>query len=131
MIKSFAITSSANCGILETAMSFKDFDEYQKKAGKTAIYPNIGKNFVYPTLGLMGEAGEVSEKIKKVIRDDGGKLTPEKREEIKKELGDVLWYLAQLSKELGIRFSDVAKGNLEKLSSRKARGKLHGEGDNR
>ena len=79
----------------------------------------------------MGEAGEVSEKIKKVIRDDQGHVTPEKKEEIKKELGDVLWYLSQLSKELGIKFSEVASGNLEKLASRKIRGKLQGDGDNR
>lgn len=112
-------------------MAFSDFDKYQKGCSKTAVYPDIGKNFTYPTLGLMGEAGEVSEKIKKVIRDDGGKITPEKREEVKKELGDVLWYLAQLSTELGIKFSEVAEGNLEKLASRKTRGKLHGDGDNR
>jgi|SRR3990167_6608344 len=112
-------------------MGFSDFDKYQKECGKTAVYPDIGKNFVYPTLGLMGEAGEVSEKIKKVIRDDQGHVTPEKKEEIKKELGDVLWYLSQLSKELGIKFSEVASGNLEKLASRKIRGKLQGDGDNR
>lgn len=113
------------------AMAFKDFDEYQKEASKTAVYPQIGNNFVYPTLGLAGEAGEVADKIKKVIRDDGGGLNEEKKAEIKKELGDVLWYLSQLAKELGIKFSEVASGNLEKLSSRKLRGKLHGNGDNR
>lgn len=112
-------------------MGFEDFDKYQKECGKTAVYPTVGEKFVYPLLGLQGETGEVSEKIKKVFRDEGGKLTSEKREEIKKELGDVLWYLAQLSKELGLKFSEVAKGNLEKLSSRKSRGTLHGSGDNR
>lgn len=113
------------------ASAFSDFDDYQKECGKTAVYPKVGEKFVYPLLGLQGETGEVSEKIKKVFRDEGGHITPEKREEIKKELGDVLWYLAQLSKELGIKFSDVAKGNLEKLASRKVRGTLHGNGDNR
>ena len=109
-------------------MNFKD---YQKKARRTAIYPNKGNNFVYPTLGLMGEAGEVAEKMKKVIRDDGGKITKEKRLEMKKELGDVLWYLASLSSELKLSLEDVAQFNLEKLMSRKKRGKLHGSGDNR
>ncbi|EKE12151.1 MAG: hypothetical protein ACD_13C00294G0003 [uncultured bacterium] len=112
-------------------MTFSDFDKYQEECGKTAVYPKVGEKFVYPLLGLVGETGEVSEKIKKLFRDDGGKLTPEKKEEIKKELGDVLWYLAQLSKELGLKFSEVAIGNLEKLASRKERNKLHGDGDNR
>jgi NTP pyrophosphatase (non-canonical NTP hydrolase) len=112
-------------------MGLSDFDKYQKECGKTAVYPDIGKNFVYPTLGLMGESGEVCEKIKKVIRDDQGKVSPEKKEEIKKELGDILWYLSQLSKELGLKLSEVAEGNLEKLASRKERGKLQGDGDNR
>ena len=112
-------------------MGFSDLDTYQKECGKTAIYPGIGKNFVYPTLGLTGESGEVADKIKKIIRDSDGKVTDEKKEEIKKELGDVLWYLAQLSTELGLKLSEVASGNLEKLASRKSRGKIRGKGDNR
>ena len=112
-------------------MGYKDFDAYQKQCKKTAVYPKVGRGFVYPLIGLQGETGEVSEKIKKVFRDDGGKLTKEKREEIKKELGDVLWYLAQLSTELNIKFSDVVLENIKKLSSRKVRGTLHGDGDNR
>ena len=107
------------------------FSEYQKKSRKTAIYPNKGKNFVYPALGLAGETGEVIEKIKKIIRDKKGKVDKEYKEEIKKELGDVLWYIAQLCTELKISLEDVAKTNLEKLYSRMKRGKLHGEGDNR
>jgi NTP pyrophosphatase (non-canonical NTP hydrolase) len=112
-------------------MQFKDFDVYQKKCKKTAVYPKIGKNFVYPVFGLVGETGEVAEKIKKLFRDDKGKLSEVKKQEIVKELGDVMWYLAQLSTELGLKLSDVLKINLEKLSSRKLRGKLHGSGDNR
>lgn len=108
-----------------------DFDEYQKKAKKTAIYPILGAKFVYPALGLADEAGEVVGKIKKVMRDDGGVLTEEKKIEIKKELGDVLWYLAQLSTDLGIKFSEVAAANIEKLASRMERNALHGSGDNR
>jgi len=108
-----------------------DFDEYQKKSSSTAVYPDIGHNFVYPTLGLADESGEVVEKIKKVIRDDGGVMTEEKRLEIKKELGDVLWYLSQLATELKIKLSDVAQTNVDKLASRMDRGVLQGSGDNR
>ena len=108
-----------------------NFDEYQKKANETAVYPVLGAKFVYPALGLADEAGEVVGKIKKVMRDDGGKLTEEKKIEIKKELGDVLWYLAELSTDLGIKLSDVAKANVEKLASRMERNVLHGSGDNR
>ena len=71
-----------------------DFRDYQKLSRKTAIYPQKGKNFIYPTLGLVGEAGEVAEKIKKVLRDNQGIIDQPRKEEIAKELGDVLWYLA-------------------------------------
>lgn len=107
------------------------FEEYQNEARKTAVYPNINNNYIYPTLGLAGEAGEVAEKIKKVIRDNDGIVTEEKKAEITKELGDVLWYIANLSKELGISFEDVAQKNIEKLKSRQERNELHGSGDNR
>jgi NTP pyrophosphatase (non-canonical NTP hydrolase) len=103
----------------------------KKKSRKTAIYPHKGKNFIYPTLGLVGESGEVAEKIKKILRDKNGIVEKEDREEIKKELGDVLWYLAQISTELKIKLDDVAKTNLEKLFSRLKRGKIKGSGDNR
>lgn len=112
-------------------MKLNDFDFYQKKAAKTAIYPKIGKSFIYPTLGLMGEAGEVAEKFKKLFRDNKGILTKEKKEEIAYELGDVLWYLAQLSTELKLNFSYIAEKNLGKLDSRQKRNKLHGDGDAR
>lgn len=112
-------------------MKLKDFDAYQKACNKTAIYPNIGSNFTYPALGLMGEAGEVANKVKKLIRDNDSRITKERREEIKKELGDTMWYAAQLSTELGLKLSDVAQYNIEKLSSRKKRGKLRGSGDER
>ena len=107
------------------------FDEYQKLARKTAIYPNKGKDFVYPTLGLVNEAGEVAGKIKKVIRDKKGKINKETRKEISKELGDVLWYLAQLSNELNLSLEEVAVENIKKLKSRQRRGVLGGAGDNR
>ncbi|MFZ2390757.1 MAG: nucleoside triphosphate pyrophosphohydrolase family protein [Minisyncoccales bacterium] len=107
------------------------FQEYQEEARKTAIYPNKDNNFIYPTLGLAGEAGEVAEKIKKVIRDGNGIVSEEKKEEITKELGDVLWYVANLAKELGVTLEDVAQKNLLKLQSRQQRNELHGSGDNR
>ncbi|MFA5169250.1 MAG: nucleoside triphosphate pyrophosphohydrolase family protein [Candidatus Paceibacterota bacterium] len=107
------------------------FQEYQTFSRKTAIYPNKDNNFIYPTLGLAGEAGEVAEKIKKVIRDGNGIVSDEKREEITKELGDVLWYVANLSTELKINLEDVASKNIEKLESRYQRNELHGSGDNR
>ncbi len=66
-------------------MKVGNFDEYQKFCKKTAVYPVIGEKFVYPLIGLQGEVGEVSEKIKKLFRDDKGKLTDEKRLEIGKE----------------------------------------------
>lgn len=113
------------------AMGFSDFDKYQKQCKKTAVYPKVGKKFVYPLLGLQGETGEVSEKIKKLFRDHGGKLTKEYKLEIAKELGDVMWYLAQLSTELNLKLSDIAKMNLEKLAARKIKGTIHGNGDNR
>lgn len=112
-----------------------DFNEYQKRVGETAMYPQVGKNFVYPTLGLAGEAGEVVEKIKKLLRDsyvtDAADVPEDKRIEIRKEMGDVLWYLAQLSTEFGFSLEEVAHANIEKLASRRERGVLHGSGDNR
>lgn len=108
-----------------------NFEEYQKLSRETAMYPKIGENYVYPTLGLVGEAGEIAEKIKKVFRDNDGVLDEERKQMLKKELGDVLWYLAQLSTELGLSFDDVASFNIEKLASRKERGTIHGDGDNR
>lgn len=108
-----------------------NFNEYQEKSRKTAFYPNMGDNYIYPTLGLAGEAGEVAEKIKKVIRDDGGVISDEKKVEMVKELGDVLWYVAQIASELGLKLDEVAEKNIEKLDSRMARGKLGGSGDNR
>lgn len=108
-----------------------DFKEYQEKSRKTAKYPDVGENYIYPTLGLAGEAGEVAEKIKKVMRDKGGRVDDATREDIKKELGDVLWYITQLATELGISLDDVAESNIKKLYDRMDRGVLGGNGDNR
>jgi len=108
-----------------------NFEEYQKESRKTAVYPNAGENFIYPVIGLAGETGEVSEKIKKVIRDKNGIVDDETRDAIKKELGDVLWYVSQLASELGLSLDEIAAGNIEKLLSRMDRGVLNGNGDNR
>lgn len=108
-----------------------EFKEYQEKSRKTAIYPKVGESYVYPALGLGDEAGEVLGKIKKIFRDKNGILDDETRDALKKELGDVLWYLAQLSTELELSLDDIAEANIEKLYSRLERGTLHGNGDNR
>ncbi len=108
-----------------------DFDQYQSESRKTAIYPNLGNNHIYCVLGLCGESGEIAEKTKKIMRDKAGHIDEETRDLLKKELGDVLWYLANLSAELQLSLSDIARCNIEKLQSRKDRGKLQGSGDNR
>lgn len=107
------------------------FKEYQARAAETARYPGAGSNPIYPTLGLAGESGEVCEKVKKVIRDNGGNFDADAVSAIKKELGDVLWYVARLAAELGLDMEEVAAENLSKLASRKERGQLHGSGDDR
>jgi NTP pyrophosphatase (non-canonical NTP hydrolase) len=110
---------------------FGDFDLYQVEARKTAVYPERGNNLWYPALGLCGEAGEVAEKVKKVYRDDGGVVVADKMSQLYFELGDVLWYVANLATELGLDLSRIAEDNLRKLQMRKAQGKLHGDGDTR
>lgn len=107
------------------------FEKYQKESRKTALYPNKDNNFIYPVLGLCSESGEIAGKIKKVIRDEGGIVNEQKREEIKKELGDVLWYISQIATELGLSLDSVAQANIEKLQSRLERNKISGSGDDR
>ncbi|HEV7586270.1 MAG TPA: nucleoside triphosphate pyrophosphohydrolase family protein [Solirubrobacteraceae bacterium] len=107
-----------------------DLSEYQQRSRQTAEYPREAW-LAYPALGLAGEAGEVAEHAKKAIRDDGGSVSEERRAAMSKELGDVLWYVAQLASELGLELEDVARENLEKLSSRQQRGVLSGSGDER
>ncbi len=105
--------------------------DYQQRSRATAVYPDAGDNLTYPALGLCGEAGECAEKVKKAIRDDGGELTEERREALAAELGDVLWYVAQLATEAGLELDEIAADNLSKLLSRKERGALQGSGDTR
>ena len=108
-----------------------DFKTYQNNARLTAQYPNLGSNYVYPTLGLVGEAGEVAEKVKKVIRDKKEIFDEESKKAIKKELGDVLWYISNLCNEFDFSLEDVALLNLEKLRVRASKGKISGSGDDR
>jgi NTP pyrophosphatase (non-canonical NTP hydrolase) len=107
-----------------------DLSEYQRESRRTAEYPREAW-LAYPTLGLAGEAGEVAEHAKKAIRDDAGKVSDERKAAMSKELGDVLWYVAQIASELDLSLDDIAKQNLEKLFSRQARGVLSGSGDDR
>ena len=123
-------------------------NEYQRRARITAIYPKELK-VIYPALGLAGEAGEVCEKIKKVMRgdlaeeiksnkqsvskwfDNAGKLQRESNARIGKELGDVLWYVANLATDLGLDLDDIATKNIDKLRDRERRNVLQGDGDDR
>jgi NTP pyrophosphatase (non-canonical NTP hydrolase) len=107
-----------------------ELSEYQRLSRSTAKYPRH-EALTYPALGLAGEAGEFADHAKKVIRDDGGEVTPQRREAMAKELGDVLWYVAQLASELGLELEQVAQDNLDKLRSRMDRGVLSGSGDDR
>jgi NTP pyrophosphatase (non-canonical NTP hydrolase) len=120
------------------------FSEYKKEAiflkisldGFLKYHPDTPEDVrlllavVYDGLG-MGESGEVQGKIKKIIRDNNGRITHENVAEIKKELGDCLWYIASMCDSLGLKMEDVATGNIEKLQGRRDRGTLHGSGDNR
>ena len=108
-----------------------ELNHYQRESRKTALYPDVGNNAIYPTLGLVGEAGEVADKVKKILRDNKGVFDQLNKEAIKFELGDVLWYISQLSSELGYELEDIANSNLQKLNSRKSRGRIQGSGDNR
>lgn len=111
--------------------SLYHFNLFQEEAINFAVYPDQGDNLYYPALGLAGEAGEVCEKIKKVMRDKDGVLTTEDRLEIKKEIGDVLWYVSALAYELDLELSNVAEAVLIKLRDRAHRNVIKGSGDNR
>ncbi len=108
-----------------------ELTDYQERSRVTAVYPDAGANLLYPTLGLCGEAGEVAEKVKKMVRDDGGVLSAQRRDALAGELGDVLWYVAQLATEAGLDLDAIAASNLDKLLSRRERGVVGGSGDER
>lgn len=106
------------------------FNEYQAQARTTKNYPDeIG--LLYAALGLAGEAGEVANKVKKVYRDDKGVLTAERAQAIAQEMAGCIWYLSAMCDEIGVSFSAIAQANLTELADRKARGVVHGDGDNR
>lgn len=115
-------------------MTSLTLDEYQALTAATAVYPDAetGSMLALAYVGLgLGEVGEIQGKIKKILRDDQGRVSNEKRIQIASEVGDALWYLARLAKELGFTFEEVAYMNLEKLADRKSRGVLTGSGDER
>ena len=116
-----------------------ELDKYQELAFSAAQYPktvddvdstaNVG--LLYAVLGLAGEAGELCNKVKKVLRDSDGVLTKERKQQLQDELGDCMWYVAAVATELGIDLSEVCTGNVNKLFDRKERGVIKGDGDNR
>lgn len=112
-----------------------NLDKYQKQAAEFDLFETTvdlkSPGFLEKVLGLAGEAGEAADKVKKVIRDKGGYASEEDKVAIVKELGDVLWYVANVARYMGVSLSEIAEGNIAKLESRKKRNKLHGEGDNR
>ena len=107
-----------------------DLDMYQQVAKTTAIYPRE-QAIIYPTLGFTGEAGEVANKVKKIIRDGTNKNNENLVQEISAEIGDCLWYISVLADDIGVKLSDIANSNLEKLENRKKKGTIHGSGDDR
>ena len=119
--------------VVNSEASTLTFDDYQAETAKTAVYPKTKTGdlsaVAYCALGLAGEAGEVSNKVKKLLRDGD---SPEKRKAIKKEVGDCLWYVARILDELdNFSMGETAQQNIENLKGRAKRGTLHGEGDNR
>lgn len=107
------------------------FNAYQEHALSTKIGWETGLNVIYPALGLTGEAGEVADKVKKVIRDKSGVFSDDDKIEILKELGDTLWYLTAIAYDLGYTLEDVAVFNSNKIAERRDNNTIHGEGDNR
>lgn len=116
---------------LVQALPMVDFDSYQAESRTTAQYPEMGRNSLFPTLGIAGEAGEVVEKVKKVWGGQDGVYTADDRKAIAKELGDVLWYMAQLATELHISLQDIACMNIEKIRQRQRTNTIYGNGDTR
>ena len=108
-----------------------DFKLYQTQSRKTWGLVHTDHPIVYPTLGLVNEAGEVAGKVKKLFRDKGGEISPDDRDALKYELGDVLWYLTQICTELDLSLEEVAEANITKLFARLERGTIQGEGDKR
>jgi len=109
----------------------ENFQEYQRVSRRTWNLVQTDHPIVYPTLGLVNEAGELAGKVKKIFRDKAGVISETDREALKYELGDVLWYLAQIATELDLSLEDIAQANIDKLTSRLERNQIQGEGDYR
>lgn len=107
------------------------YQDYQKQSRKTWGPVDVAHPITYPTLGLLNEAGELAGKVKKILRDKNKHITPEDKAALKAELGDVLWYFAQICNELDLTIEEVAEYNLDKLADRQQRGVIQGDGDNR
>lgn len=116
--------------MLEVYKKMMYFNEYQTAAKQTAIYPPQYK-LTYPLIGLLGEAGELANKYKKVLRDKSSEVDSIDSLALANELGDVLWYTAMIAEDLGYTLSEIADMNLKKLAYRKNTGTLQGSGDNR
>jgi len=115
----------------EEKYGMSDFNAYQRSASRTAIYPDEHR-ILYPALGLAGEAGEIANKVKKLIRDGYNQEDYEQKKiDIAFEIGDVLWYCATLAQDLDVSLSVIAAQNLDKLQDRKQRNAIQGDGDNR
>ncbi len=110
-----------------------ELNEYQQKAAESSVYPASGTfgGVLYAVVALTGEAGEIANKTKKIMRDDHGEVGELRRMELAKEMGDVLWYLAALAGELGLTLEEIAQGNLDKVMRRKHQGTIKGDGDER
>jgi NTP pyrophosphatase (non-canonical NTP hydrolase) len=122
--------SRVNLGMVATVTAM-ECDDYQRAAMRTARDESAPDEFMHLVLGLVGEAGEIAEKVKKLVRDKNGDLARLDRDDMAAELGDVLWYTAVLANFLGLSLDDVARRNVDKLADRQRRAVLGGSGDNR
>lgn len=117
---------------MEYEFEMKTFNEYEEEAMNTAVYDG---EVIYPTLGLVSEAGEVADKIKKMLRDEdvdlGFEMSEEQRKAVALEVSDCLWYITALASDLGYSLEDIANMNIEKLRDRMDRNAIHGSGDER
>jgi NTP pyrophosphatase (non-canonical NTP hydrolase) len=104
-------------------------DEYQRAALRTAREKDAADEFMHLVLGLVGEAGEIAEKVKKLVRDKNSDLAQLDRDDMAAEIGDVLWYAAVLANFLGFSLNEVAQRNVDKLADRQRRAVLSGSGD--
>ncbi|MCB1714261.1 MAG: nucleoside triphosphate pyrophosphohydrolase family protein [Candidatus Competibacteraceae bacterium] len=108
------------------------FDEYQEQAHATSFNTEIGDDtLLYPVLGLLGEAGEIANKAKKIYRDNSGYWNNQDIDKILDEVADCCWYIAEICTQVGVSFDDIMKANLRKLADRAERGVIGGNGDNR